>query len=819
MPNFILIPSRLIVGSAVGVGAVTSLNGLRGDLNLFAGNDLQLDISGKNLTMSVIPDTFIRKSGDIVPGNINFVPDMGGYGVALRTGVSDPDQYADGAIYVNTTDGALKVYLNGSWLTLGQTGALTQAEADARYLMLDASNGPLTGNLSMGTSNLQFGNKAEDPIGGSEGDVYFNTTNAELRLFAGGVWTNIGVGGGIGSLTAGTGLTATPENPLLGDGTLAVDEGYSFLWTGTHTHEQPIAFSTSQTFDIEKLTITDQQAGDILYYNGSTWTRLAAGAENTVLTVQEGVPSWDAPVGGTIGTPTDGTYTDGYFSDLTPGVTTQADFNDFVNEFLADIAPSMAGLLTGNALTATAAPTFYTARLSDGLGSEWYQDGKTAGSTISSYYLSGSLTLDSPSPTNTFRAGRKGDATTYGVVSHNIYNLASPSGIASAEVDLTTSPSIPAQSGTLTVTSHAIYNSVWMKANARIAYTQTADGYEGHTLSHTDAGETNAFKMWRDTWSNSNGTPAFSASPTAAEASPVWKYLSGIQYYGYNSTFQTRFAAASGIFRYCYNNSQVARIYGTGMNAVNLMPSSPPNYLDGYDRTGTNFELVTLDRSSEASPNKYLTVALFKAHGTTPGSAGTVVANASLSHAVCTYGTVSTLTSDIFMDEAQRLVLGASTAWDSTAALATGNAQQRITGTNTASLQYPDSSEYPGFTGDQEYQRYIYKTSASTGSLTFGNLPYTAISPYGSGDVNVLIYLDNDGKWFDLGVPQGSNGNNGSTRGAAISARANGSSGNTVQWSLGTYTTGPTNAGNLGRYRLVIIFRNSNRTITSISSS
>ena len=172
------------------------------------------------------------------------------------------------------------------------------------------------------------------------------------------------------------------------------------------------------------------------------------------------------------------------------------------------------------------------------------------------------------------------------------------------------------------------------------------------------------------------------------------------------------------------------------------------------------------------------------------------------------------------MDEAQRLVIGTTTSWTSSSALSNGNAQQKITGTNVSSLQYPDSSDYPGFTGDQEYQRFIYKTSASTGTITFGTLTAAQISPYGTGDVNILLYLDDDAVWFDLGVVQGSNSNDGSSRALAIPVRVSTTtSGSTVGFSFGTYTTGPTGSGNLGRYRIVIIFRNNTRTITSLTGA
>ena len=250
------------------------------------------------------------------------------------------------------------------------------------------------------------------------------------------------------------------------------------------------------------------------------------------------------------------------------------------------------------------------------------------------------------------------------------------------------------------------------------------------------------------------------------------------------------------------------------MNETAVNPVSIPVFTDTFDKSGGNFAIATINVSGRSSLNKFLTVALNKPSGSTTSG------NASLSYFINTFGTTSTTTADYFQDEAQRLVLNTTTAWTSTTTLANGNAQVRnFTTANTGCLQFPNSSEYVGFTGDQEYQRFFYKTSASTGTLTFTNIAHTDIAPYGTGNLNVLIYLDADNKWFDLGVPQGSNSNDGSSRGAAISAKTSGSGG-AIGWSLGSlYTTGPTTSGNLGRYRLVIIIKNTSPIITSIVSS
>ena len=81
-----------------------------------------------------------------------------------------------------------------------------------------------------------------------------------------------------------------------------------------------------------------------------------------------------------------------------------------------------------------------------------------------------------------------------------------------------------------------------------------------------------------------------------------------------------------------------------------------------------------------------------------------------------------------------------------------------------------------------------------------------------------MLYLDDDALYFDLGI-SADLGGDGSSLATAIGAKNIGSSGTVLNWSLGTYTTGPAGSGNLGRYRLIVIFRNTNQTITSITSS
>lgn len=300
MSDFYIVPPRLIVGSLQRSNVVTSLNTLRGDLSFKVSPDtgLTLNINSGVFNLSIQPDFYIKKSGDIVPSNIVFQPDPGKYGLAVGSGLTDPGVGVSGALYFNTTYNVLKVYDGSTWNEIASTGSsgITQSFADNRYLRLDGGNVP-TGAISMGSQFLRFANLTTRLSPGSAGQVYYNTDTNKLDLYNGSAW--IPVGSGITQLSAGNGITLS-NNPITTFGTVGVNEAYNFNWTGTHTYSQPITFATSQTFDASKLTIAYEVQGDILHFNGTNWARLPLGTPNQVLSVSNcgGDVEWHSLVAG-----------------------------------------------------------------------------------------------------------------------------------------------------------------------------------------------------------------------------------------------------------------------------------------------------------------------------------------------------------------------------------------------------------------------------------------------------------------------------------------------------------------------------------------
>ena len=839
--NFYIVPPRLIVGSLQGNNYVTSLNNFRGDVNIVAQSPLTLLRQFNDIILGLDSTGFITTAGGTITGNLNFnVSAATTYGIQLLSKTVDPTGTPpQGAIYYNTATQTIRIY-DGAWSDYTGTGSTVNY--DTFYLRLDGNNQPVTGYVAF-DEYIRVANKfgIQASFGSSYGAIYYDTNVNKLRVYTPSGWSLVGSGsgGGITGIYAGNGVSFIPNtSPITDTGTITVDQTYGFNWTGSQSFTQAINFAASQTFDIGKLSITSQAAGDVIYYNGTSWTRLGIGNTGEVLTVATGAtnPEWaPSAASGTLGTPTDTTYTDGYFDTWTPGATTTADAFDDINELLALLAPAQPSGLNSSTLSAISTPTFYTAKVPAGLSAvsdNWYQAGITTGSTISNrYYVTGSYTLAS-SPATIFFAGKAGDTASYGTVSHILYNSTYTSGTAVSFVNLTTNPTPTYTLGTMRITALGTTNTIWNKANAQIyAYTQSGEGYAGNTLmwspsSIGSTSETNKYELWKDTYSASNATPSFSSGPTNTVITENFKWLSGIPYYTTGTNWQVQFVAASGIFNRCYNATKVANITATGLNAISLTgeESGTPVYSATYDRSGANYVSVTLNAGSQSSFDKYLTVGLYKV-------IGSATANTTINYYINTYGNVSTSTIEYFQDEAFRLVndtTGAGTAFTSTNNLANNNAQVR-SGTLRVPVQAEYNAQWAGsaidYSGDNifEYQRYFVKSGTTkSGSVVISGLIASDIYAYGSSGsgstgLNLLIYLETDAVWFDLGVPVGLGGT-GLNKTLAIGAKdlAN-TSGSTFGWSLGSsYST----ALNNNRFRLSVIFnKNSTKTITQITSS
>jgi len=457
--------------------------------------------------------------------------------------------------------------------------------------------------------------------------------------------------------------------------------------------------------------------------------------------------------------------------------------------------PQPPGLLSSQLLV-LAGTTQYSAKIPSGLSAAWST--LVPGTTILNYIIDPTYTLTSPDPADRFVAG----TVVGGQASAGILSLIE-GGIVAESYDIGVNG--VGTIGRISITALVAHNAVFQRANAQFSIALTAEGRSHIAMQHSESGVSAETELFYD---DTHPAPSFASAPTGVVNAKVSKWLSGIEAWGIGTTIDIAYTAAAGIFEKAYHPTQVGRVIVPGHTTSYDNPATVPAVTDQFVVSRT----ITLDVSNQYSLAPTLGVTLQK-----PDTSSTSTASA-LGAPINTYGTVSTGKDDQLLDEARRIVLdsgttsGTATPFDSAISLVNGNAQQRHNGI----LQYPDSTDYPGFTGDQEYQRFIDKVGASVGLLTLAGISYTDIDPYGTGDLNVLLELAVEGKFFDLGRSIGDDNGTGfgDSRANSKGARNDSTStGSTVGWSFGTDST----AFNNDEYRLIIIFRNNTHSISRIT--
>lgn len=495
---------------------------------------------------------------------------------------------------------------------------------------------------------------------------------------------------------------------------------------------------------------------------------------------------------GIIGTPDDGDFNTGLSGILTTDNIATA--VDKVDEFVATVAQIVApapGTLAGQTLTDNA--TKYSGKIPSGLSGAWVE---TPGTSVNGVIYNPVYQLNSPDLSTRFLAGTVlGGQASAGQLTHvldgvdgDVHDIAA-NGVGST--------------GTVQCTALVAHNAVFQRANGRINYTQPGEGKARHALKHTQSGQTNEKVFYYD---DANTVPTFAVAPTQTVDTEVTKYLSGIQYYINGTVLLISFTGAVGVFEKVYRTSGVATIYVSNGGAPNIDvdPVTVPAYNDQFVVTNQSYPIA----GDVNNNNPILNVRLRK-----PNNQQVIAQTNPLARKIARTTSQSTSTIEHFTDEDERLVLNTDTPWTPSATLIDGNAQ-----VYNGTLEHPVNGDYPAFVAaEQEYQRKIAKTAASSGTLSFTGIAYTDINPYGTGDLNVLLQLDGDGVFFDLGRVVGDDNGTGDglSRANSKGARVSGSSG-IVNFSFLTYSTGGVNNN---EYRVIIIFRNTNHSIGYMAGS
>ena len=484
-----------------------------------------------------------------------------------------------------------------------------------------------------------------------------------------------------------------------------------------------------------------------------------------------------------LGVPSDGTYEDGLLP-LTPS-TTVADAIDAINEALNEIAPTPAGSLDSTALVVSVST--YSARLPSGLPAVW--DPYIPGDVVTGLVFSAVVSLATADSASRFNGGLWSASPLGNRVYHVLDGVDGDSRLIQDGVGST---------GAMEITAVDQYNSIWRKINARVNYTQGA-GQSRHKIRADEAGESSELRLYYD---DLDSAPAFSSPPTVGVTVEILRYLDGIAYYAEGTVFAISYTAGIGIFRKHYHATAVSTINVPGATALTKNPASVPSLNDQFIVVN---EPVTLINSgvAQVSPQAQVTLrkALQSASAQTP-----------LARGVNTYATgASTTTSEQMVDTLQRLVLGTSTPWNSTPPLVAGNAQVR-----NGSLVHGNDGDYPthGAGTIAQYERRFSPGVQSGGTLRLTGVTAATIAAFGTGTLNVLLQLEGDGLWFDLGLdaPFVNGSGDGSSPANSIGARFGVSGGDLIftlaaPASGGPYSTGGANGG---QYRIRVSLRGAN---------
>jgi len=455
---------------------------------------------------------------------------------------------------------------------------------------------------------------------------------------------------------------------------------------------------------------------------------------------------------------------------------------DSIAAYLALTAPAKAPVLTGVALT-FAGQTLYSGKLAGGLPAAWYNL-FPAGTTVNNVIYGPNFTLTALG----FRAGSANTPATYGSITANVNAV---------DVNTYNMAGGPGSLGIIQALNFQVHNSIWEKADGRINANQTAEGAAVYIMKHTEAGNSAPFSVHRD---DSALAVSFPVGVAMSVQTLVAKWLSGVSYLGLGTVLNISFTIQN-VFRKVYMPSGVAVLSAPGVPATNFDPVSVPNFTDNFAFTGT----VTLSLPNVATLTPTAVVTARK-----PNNLAAAVSNfniASISNGISTYGNVSTVTDELFQDEARRLNVVGLTTFVSTAPLSLDECKV-IPGALTFN---------PVGNPNQNYIRRFTKATANNGNIVVGGVTAIGdVAAFGAGNMNILLHLETENLWFDLGRPFGSNNGtgDGSTPANSMGARASFSAGN-FGYSFGTYST----ANNGNQYKLQVIKRSGSPNLTQIITS
>lgn len=635
-------------------------------------------------------------------------------------------------------------------------------------------------------------------------------------------------------------LSDPPANPSKGDRYI-VTATPTGTWFDAGAANKIAWFDTEWKYDTATLGwfTLNESNGEFIYFNGTKWDKMYANQikidasqftvqipSNNDMTLQELLVWMDANFGGPgpLGTPTDGTYSDGL---LDWNANTKVnDALDDTNEILLELAPPQANTLANTSLVNNR--TLYSGKLPAGLDSDfWYQDGKVAGDSVTNVINNASITLTTASQTDTFSKGdegvliarkRSGSAILNqfakinmganfvegvpgvsprpAVQDLNTWKLKEKVGFLCADCSTPDAANtgfcaVTNGSDKLVITDVRKYNDFnkWQKANANMQFTALEAGYHEFQMEHNVSGTSRVTATTKLFYDNNADALTYQAVPTITEIdSGKLRYLSGIPYYSDATSgnasigsgaaqLRLQFVGAN-CFKNIYRSDKIADYTLPGLTGtISKVQSTTPNVADVF----TVDDTFSINAANIYSINSRASAILFH-----PFKTQAAAQSPSENRYVNTYPlTRSTTTVEYFTDEQYRLpvdfnltaVLAADGStvrnqWDSTLSLVNGNAlvhNQQVKypsgDYSTGILPSGGPSYAAGFTGDQVYLRgFNVGTAKNNFRLTLSNLILADVAAKGTGNINVEIKLPGASDWLDVGTSYSAalfQGNNG----------------------------------------------------------
>ncbi len=152
-------------------------------------------------------------------------------------------------------------------------------------------------------TGLTLVNLDSDPLVGSEGELYFNTSASVAKIYKAGAWTELGAGGGGGGVTISE---SAPSSPTIGDLWYQASTGSLSVWDGTYWVEvngvieggggAGIIVSTTAPESPETGTgWYNNTTGVLAVWDGTYWVEVNGVIQNDPVT-QEQIQDYVAPL-------------------------------------------------------------------------------------------------------------------------------------------------------------------------------------------------------------------------------------------------------------------------------------------------------------------------------------------------------------------------------------------------------------------------------------------------------------------------------------------------------------------------------------------